>query len=62
MRFESAGQILHRFSESFFIDHGTGVVIGETSIIGRHAECATSEMMRAKYSTALSGKKLLNSP
>src|SRR5690606_21196977 len=25
-------------SESFFIDHGTGVVIGETSIIGRNVK------------------------
>ena len=23
--------------ESFFIDHGTGVVIGETAVIGNHA-------------------------
>jgi serine O-acetyltransferase len=25
-----------RIGESFFIDHGTGVVIGETAVIGRH--------------------------
>ncbi len=25
-----------RIAENFFIDHGTGVVIGETSVIGRH--------------------------
>jgi serine O-acetyltransferase len=27
-----------RIDESFFVDHGTGVVIGETSVIGKHVK------------------------
>src|SRR5262249_61003551 len=27
-----------RIGESFFIDHGTGVVIGETTVIGEHVK------------------------
>jgi serine O-acetyltransferase len=34
--------------ESFFIDHGTGVVIGETSIIGRHVRMYQAVTLGAK--------------
>jgi serine O-acetyltransferase len=34
--------------ESFFIDHGTGVVIGETSIIGRHVRLYQAVTLGAK--------------
>ncbi len=34
--------------ESFFIDHGTGVVIGETSIIGRHVRVYQAVTLGAK--------------
>ncbi len=34
--------------ESFFIDHGTGVVIGETSIIGRHVRIYQAVTLGAK--------------
>ncbi|HEY7986626.1 MAG TPA: serine O-acetyltransferase EpsC [Methylophilaceae bacterium] len=34
--------------ESFFIDHGTGVVIGETTIIGRHVRLYQAVTLGAK--------------
>lgn len=34
--------------ESFFIDHGTGVVIGETAIIGRHVRVYQAVTLGAK--------------
>jgi len=34
--------------ESFFIDHGTGVVIGETSIIGHHVRLYQGVTLGAK--------------
>jgi serine O-acetyltransferase len=34
--------------ESFFIDHGTGVVIGETAIIGRHVRLYQAVTLGAK--------------
>ena len=35
-------------AESFFIDHGTGVVIGETTIIGRHVRIYQAVTLGAK--------------
>ena len=35
--------------ESFFIDHGTGVVIGETAIIGRHVRLYQAVTLGAKW-------------
>jgi len=35
-------------SESFFIDHGTGVVIGETTIIGKHVRLYQNVTLGAK--------------
>lgn len=37
-----------RIDESFFIDHGTGVVIGETTIIGRHVRLYQAVTLGAK--------------
>ena len=37
-----------QISESFFIDHGTGVVIGETTIIGRHVRLYQAVTLGAK--------------
>lgn len=37
-----------RISASFFIDHGTGVVIGETSIIGKHVRIYQAVTLGAK--------------
>jgi serine O-acetyltransferase len=37
-----------RIGESFFIDHGTGVVIGETTIIGRHVRLYQAVTLGAK--------------
>ena len=34
--------------ESFFIDHGTGVVIGETAVIGRHVRLYQAVTLGAK--------------
>jgi serine O-acetyltransferase len=34
--------------ESFFIDHGTGVVIGETAIIGKHVRLYQAVTLGAK--------------
>ncbi len=42
--------------EGFFIDHGTGVVIGETSIIGRHVRLYQAVTLGAKrFETAEDG-------
>jgi serine O-acetyltransferase len=37
-----------RIGESFFIDHGTGVVIGETAVIGRHVRLYQAVTLGAK--------------
>lgn len=37
-----------QIGESFFIDHGTGVVIGETSVIGRHVRLYQGVTLGAK--------------
>jgi serine O-acetyltransferase len=37
-----------RISEGFFIDHGTGVVIGETAIIGRNVRLCQAVTLGAK--------------
>ena len=37
-----------RIGESFFIDHGTGVVIGETTIIGKHVRIYQAVTLGAK--------------
>jgi len=37
-----------QIGESFFIDHGTGVVIGETSLIGRHVRLYQTVTLGAK--------------
>lgn len=37
-----------QIGESFFIDHGTGVVIGETAIIGRHVRLYQAVTLGAK--------------
>jgi len=37
-----------QIAESFFIDHGTGVVIGETTIIGRHVRVYQAVTLGAK--------------
>ena len=37
-----------QIGESFFIDHGTGVVIGETAIIGRHVRVYQAVTLGAK--------------
>jgi serine O-acetyltransferase len=37
-----------QIGESFFIDHGTGVVIGETAVIGRHVRLYQAVTLGAK--------------
>jgi serine O-acetyltransferase len=37
-----------QISESFFIDHGTGVVIGETAVIGKHVRVYQAVTLGAK--------------
>ncbi|MFZ2405678.1 MAG: serine O-acetyltransferase EpsC, partial [Methylobacter sp.] len=37
-----------QIGESFFIDHGTGVVIGETAVIGRHVRVYQAVTLGAK--------------
>ncbi len=37
-----------QIGESFFIDHGTGVVIGETTIIGKHVRIYQAVTLGAK--------------
>ena len=46
--------------ESFFIDHGTGIVIGETTVIGKHVKLyqgVTLGALSLREGRALSGKK-----
>jgi serine O-acetyltransferase len=44
--------------ESFFIDHGTGVVIGETCLIGNHVKIYQGVTLGASHvARSLSGKK-----
>lgn len=38
-----------RIGDSFFIDHGTGVVIGETAIIGRKVRLYQAVTLGAKH-------------
>jgi serine O-acetyltransferase len=46
-----------QIGESFFIDHGTGVVIGETTIIGKHVRIYQAVTLGAKrFPTDASGK------
>lgn len=49
-----------RIGEGFFIDHGTGIVIGETAVIGRHVKIyqgVTIGSMSTKGGQKLSGFK-----
>lgn len=49
-----------KIGESFFIDHGTGVVIGETSVIGQHVKIyqgVTLGAMSLRKGQALKGVK-----
>jgi serine O-acetyltransferase len=49
--------------ESFFIDHGTGVVIGETAIIGRHVRLYQAVTLGAKrFPTDEQGHLIKGSP
>jgi len=49
--------------ESFFIDHGTGVVIGETAIIGRHVRLYQAVTLGAKrFATDESGALIKGAP
>lgn len=50
-------------SESFFIDHGTGVVIGETAVIGRHVRLYQAVTLGAKrFPTDEQGHLIKGSP
>ncbi len=50
-------------AESFFIDHGTGVVIGETAIIGRHVRLYQAVTLGAKrFPTDEQGHLIKGSP
>jgi serine O-acetyltransferase len=40
-----------QIGDSFFIDHGTGVVIGETAVIGRHVRLYQAVTLGAKRFT-----------
>jgi len=48
--------------ESFFIDHGTGVVIGETAIIGRHVRIYQAVTLGARSFATDEDGHLLNTP
>ena len=49
--------------ESFFIDHGTGVVVGETAIIGRHVRLYQAVTLGAKrFETDQNGHLLKDYP
>ena len=49
--------------ESFFIDHGTGVVIGETAVIGRHVRLYQAVTLGAKrFPTDEQGHLIKGSP
>lgn len=47
-----------KIGESFFIDHGTGVVIGETSIVGKHVKIYQGVTLGAR--SLSDGRKLVN--
>jgi serine O-acetyltransferase len=50
-------------AESFFIDHGTGVVIGETAVIGRHVRLYQAVTLGAKrFPTDEQGHLIKGSP
>jgi len=50
-------------AEGFFIDHGTGVVIGETTIIGRNVRLYQAVTLGAKrFETGAEGQLLKNYP
>ncbi len=52
-----------RIGASFFIDHGTGVVIGETAIIGEHVRLYQAVTLGAKrFATAPDGTLLKGGP
>lgn len=49
--------------ESFFIDHGTGVVIGETAVIGRHVRLYQAVTLGAKrFQTDTLGQLIKGNP
>ena len=52
-----------RIGERFFIDHGTGVVIGETAIIGRNVRLYQAVTLGAKrFASDASGALVKNTP
>jgi serine O-acetyltransferase len=52
-----------RIGERFFIDHGTGVVIGETAIIGRNVRLYQAVTLGAKrFEADASGALVKNTP
>jgi serine O-acetyltransferase len=52
-----------RIGEGFFIDHGTGVVIGETAIIGRNVRLYQAVTLGAKrFEVDASGALVKNAP
>jgi serine O-acetyltransferase len=52
-----------RIGEGFFIDHGTGVVIGETAVIGRNVRLYQAVTLGAKrFEVDASGALMKNAP
>src|SRR5208283_5620185 len=52
-----------RIGEGFFIDHGTGVVIGETAVIGRNVRLYQAVTLGAKrFEVDASGALIKNTP
>ena len=51
-----------QIGESFFIDHGTGVVIGETAVIGRHVRIYQAVTLGARSFATDEDGHLLNTP
>ena len=52
-----------RIGEGFFIDHGTGVVIGETAVIGRNVRLYQAVTLGAKrFEVDASGALIKNAP
>src|SRR5271157_1651860 len=52
-----------RIGEGFFIDHGTGVVIGETAVIGRNVRLCQAVTLGAKrFEVDASGALIKNAP
>lgn len=51
-----------RIGESFFMDHGTGIVIGETSVIGNHVKLYQGVTLGAKNFKFNEEGKVLNIP